>query len=246
MILGGSISTGHMVDSSKGEIWHQPLAGWLNHAFPCDATGGTGTGGHHVANRAVFAKGAKFVVANFHSVVASDPTMYDLIIMEFAVNDGHSIASHKIDNRDDGIAYCSEVLLRLLLQLPYRSMVLNLEMAWRFKDSDGSSAPFHKSAVLGHERMLQYYQITTVSTFHALFPIQLYDHIAADAHFNGSNGGTSAWFVDADGHKWAALTVAYAFHVEHSKLHNDPSEVSRFEFDAKGQLPPVWMITPQD
>jgi len=252
LVLGGSISLGTMIDPSKGEIWYQQLLGWLNHAFPCDETRG-----HNVTNKAEGGKGSNFFLTNFHRIVTADATVYDVIFLELTANDGiadtESVASHHIPNQNDDVAYSFELLVRTLLDLPYNPLVIDLELGWRFgKAAEAKNeAPFYQNAVLGHEPMLQYYQIPTVSTFHNLHPLHLYNHIAGHSNPNDTNK-IATWFADdfchpnADGHKWAAVTVAYAFYIEHFKMSNDPSEVLRFEFDSKGQLPPIWMTSPKD
>merc|ERR1719295_59930 len=129
-------------------------------------------------------------------------------------------------------------------------------MTWRFNSPYKHDTrtiekpPFYVNAAWGHERMLQYYQITTMSTFHVLYPIQLYNNIIGSK--SPWNVSYSAWFADdcchpnGDGHKWAALVVAYAIHLEHFKMQHYPNEVALLEFDSHGQLPPHWMTTPKD
>ena len=177
------------------------------------------------------------------------PTAYDLVIVEFNINDIGL-------GTDDRIAYKTEILLRALLGLSYSPMVLYLELGWDYGGRGAKRiSPHYGAAVNGHERMLLYYQIPTVSTFHSLWPIQMYDkilHIVPESNLTHYDRGNMAWFADwcchpsDDHHKWAALNLAFAFYVEHFKMSSEPDQVANFEFDAKGRLPPIWMTTPED
>ena len=230
-VLGGSISLPFFFTENK--LWFYHFGEWLDKVYPCN-------GSHNFVNKAQDARGTKYVLHHFYKLFTADPTAYDLVFAEFAVNDPYEGATEADTER----------LVRSLLQLPSDPMVMYVEMSWW---DHSRKAPFWENAVYLHDRVLFYYQIPTVSTFNAIFPVHLYQHMPVvdydsfTVHRRGAKNPCPRFILDGhhpneDGHKLTALLIAFAFYEEQQlNIANPLLEVE------VPQLPPIWnMIDLQD
>ena len=136
LVLGGSISAGHGVGGLPN-AYPTRFTKWLNDAFPCASAATGGRGRHKLVNRAVPATGSNYW---FSKVSQFASTPFDLVLVEFSINDMDEGCSKSTMSKSDevklkgreGVPKCAisvytEALIRNLMRLPSHPAILYLE-----------------------------------------------------------------------------------------------------------------------
>lgn len=184
MILGGSVSHGYNV-GGYDKSWGTLLINWLNVAHPCSLGM---SGEHEVLYRTVGGVGSIFAINNWDSLIRPGTQNVDMIVVEYAVNDGFISDTLNLAYEDMVFKqqWVTEALVRRCLR--YRNgpggseppAIVYMEAGFKGRDflksmehSRGTDDFASSVPSSSHHAVLQYYQIPTVSFTDVVLPMVL-------------------------------------------------------------------------
>eukprot|EP01084_Bolivina_argentea_P015263 28541_1 len=242
-IFGGSITQGHALKHGE-KSWWQHFKILMDSMYQCNDDTSNG----HLVETIIKIEGSTSMFDSFMSVYVLQKIIeYDIIIVEFANNDAFSAPAQKVSDsrntaqQENVIGHSTEKLIRLLLNLPNHPMILYMEMGWRWGQPKMHAPYFDNNGYFGQYKLLFYYQIPTISIFHALYPPHLYKDIVQN-NDKRKKKYLQKLFPDlchpvSDVHKLGAMLLVYSFLSEEQSLR------VKNEFHSVMSIPKSWMLT---
>lgn len=187
VVFGGSVTHGYNIGGPPFS-WASTLQRWLNAEHPCARSLVPGTeAGHLVIKQAIGGINSQAAVDHFYNnVLGLDPV--DMLVVEFAVNDGFLGDANHLDIKDDYVfkqQWYTEILIRKCLR--HRTLGGTRAAALMYVEAGFKGKNFLQRKDYGrttdeiafdisawsHWPVLQYYQIPTVSFTDVIVPMML-------------------------------------------------------------------------